>query len=142
MRSYWGYCRNYNKDNSPKAREIFRLAEMAMESSDVKTTAPGVQVRLTEGLWIEKKDERKDWRSIELWTHYTYQSCTMPGHNHPKEPQKSRMLLKAVTHREPCWHGGTRSHIVFYNKKESDFMLHELHKKLPLEGLAYYGEAS
>lgn len=121
------HCGSYDKDNSPKAREILRLAIMALRSSGSMRSDTGALRFASDSLWIEQRpiwDPKTE--TIEI-CYYT------------KEPQKGEMLLKANIHADGEYGCTSWPHFLFYNKKESNWTLHQLHKLFPLEALSYFG---
>lgn len=127
----WMYSGPYVKDRSPKAREILRLANMALERPDVVKGANGICEITLGSILVEI---RTDYQSATLSVWETWSS----GAHLIK---RSKMLLSAVLLPGEV-EGQPEEHIMFYDKRRSDWTLHELHKALPLEALAYYGAKS
>lgn len=123
-------CYTYQKDGSSKAREILRLAQMALHSGDVRTSPTGLRVLKAGALWVQQSS---DWLHSDV-----IEVC----HQHPgyysKGSFKGNVLLRAIVHLKGGL-GCVGPHFPLYNKKESDWTLHQLHKLLPLEALAYFG---
>ena len=119
---------NYKKDNSPKAREILRLAQMLLERPDVAHNSAGTSWFATDQLRIQSSKEYPAISALEI---------SIPFR--PFHKGSCKLLLKAVSNwKSWCYPTGS-SHIVFYDKKMRGLVLDQLHKLMPLEALAYYG---